>query len=459
VAFGRDLVAGERVGSFEIEELISRGGFASIYRARNSAIGRQAAVKVLHKYLCSSVAMLRRFQQEAQAVNLIKHPNIIDVFEFGELADHRPYFIMEWLEGKNLHDHLDAHGPFAEAEAVNLMEDLGAALAAAHAVGVIHRDLKASNVILVPAGQWFHVKLVDFGIAKLAGGAAPSEISALGMRLGTPWNMAPEQILGLPVDARADIYALGVLFHQVLTSKLPFTGKTPAEVEQHHLNDPPPHLVDVSAAIDALVQHCLEKERERRPQTMKEFLHALRRSVTGPRSRGRVASVPAVGLRIELQLEAGTHVDEAAIEMLEQAIIDSRRACGKAGLDIALDQASTLVAVTPLPGDPEQSRTLRWSVLRAAVGLALELGKRQPRLRAALNLHVAPVLTRGEGSDIDYLGGDLLGVGGWVVRDPDGGVVITKAVAEGIEERLISEPLAQDPGLLVVAAIRGAGSR
>jgi serine/threonine-protein kinase len=464
VAYGADLEPGTMVGHYEIEKLASRGGFASIYLARHAAIGRQAAVKVLHKYLTGSVAMIRRFQQEAQAVNLIRHPNIVDIFEFGELPDGRPYFVMEWLEGANLAEHLEAHGRMSEPDAYNLMEDLCAALAAAHKVGVVHRDLKSSNVILVPAGDWFHVKLVDFGIAKLVSGTSAGEISALGTRLGTPWTMAPEQILGLPIDERADIYAVGVLLYEVLTGQLPYAGKTPEEVEQRHLNALVPSaaaLAPVSPAVDAVIRSCLEKERERRPQTVSELIHALRRAASGPSARRErtIGAGLAVGLRVEARIDIGKTVDEALLDELDRVLIEARGACERAGLDLAIDHANALVAVQALPADPGEARALRERVLRAAVGLRARLRPGSSPVRVSIAVHVASLIRRVAGDEVDYVGGDLLCAGPWAAEQSDDGVTVTDAALDGLSEHFLHEPLEGRPGLSSVVAYRSAGSR
>src|SRR6266478_5793915 len=173
--------------------------------------------------LAPSPEMVERFVREARVVNRIRHPNIVDIYEFGELDDKRPYFVMELLEGTSLASIVERRGRLSPAQALSYLEPVCDALRAAHAAGVVHRDLKASNVAVVKEGDPPRVKLLDFGIAKLVR-TAPGErgLTAVGQRIGTPYAMAPEQIRGGAIDARVDIYALGVLLYQLLTGRYPF---------------------------------------------------------------------------------------------------------------------------------------------------------------------------------------------------------------------------------------------
>src|SRR5262249_13246467 len=161
--------------------------------------------------------------REARAVNLVRHPNIVDIYDFGELPDRRPYFVMELLEGLSVSALLEERGVIPASETLSIVEPVCAALQAAHDVGVIHRDLKASNIFVVRRGSESVIKLLDFGIAKLVQpGAGGRGLTSAGTRLGTPYAMAPEQIRFGPVDARTDVYALGVLLHHLLTGRHPF---------------------------------------------------------------------------------------------------------------------------------------------------------------------------------------------------------------------------------------------
>jgi eukaryotic-like serine/threonine-protein kinase len=277
--YGEDLGIGARVGRYIIEERCGRGGFATIYRARHKIIGHTAAIKVLHRRLVTSTRIVERFIQEAHVANRIRHPNVVGIYELDELPDGRPYLVMEWLDGRDLEQELRARGPLPMTEALPLLEDLASALRAVHAAGVVHRDLKASNVLAIPRGASLAIKLVDFGIAKLVDDDE-GPASSTDARLGSPTSMAPEQLLDDAVDVRTDIYAFGVLTYHLVTGQLPFNAPTIAELEDMHLRLPAPRASDVapiSPVIDAVIQRCMEKRPNARFQTCDELTAALRR--------------------------------------------------------------------------------------------------------------------------------------------------------------------------------------
>src|SRR6267143_3515328 len=236
-----ELAPGDRAGEYLILGTIASGGCGTVYTAEHRVLGRKAAVKVLHSQLATSPEMVERFVREARVVNRIRHPNIVDIYEFGELGDKRPYFVMELLEGTSLASIVEQRGRLTPAQALGYLEPVCDALKAAHAAGVVHRDLKASNVAVVKEGDPPRVKLLDFGIAKLVR-TAPGErgLTAVGQRIGTPYAMAPEQIRGGAIDTRVDIYALGVLLYQLLTGRYPFISGDPVEMERLHVEAPPP---------------------------------------------------------------------------------------------------------------------------------------------------------------------------------------------------------------------------
>ena len=284
--YGEDLGIGARLGRYIIEERCGRGGFATIYRARHKTIGRLAAIKVLHRRLVTSKNIVERFIQEARVANMISHPNIVDIYELDELPDGRPYLVMEWIDGRDLDQEVRARGRFLAHEALPLLADIAAALRAVHAAGVVHRDLKASNVLTIPSGASLAIKLVDFGIAELVDDSENSSASSTEARLGSPTNMAPEQLLDGPVDVRTDIYAFGVLTYHVVTGRLPFNAPTVSELEEMHLRVPAPRASDiapVAPGFDELIQRCMEKSPDARFQTVDELVGALHR-ITRPRT-------------------------------------------------------------------------------------------------------------------------------------------------------------------------------
>jgi serine/threonine protein kinase len=277
--YGEILATGALAGSYVVDALACEGGFASIYRAHHVHTRERAALKVLRLPMACSERLTLRFRQEAEVIRRLRHPHIVRIFEVGELYDGRPYIAMEWLDGRNLAQELRARGWFSEQEALALITEICGAVAAAHHHGIIHRDIKAENVIAVPCGAWFSTRLVDFGIAKLtAPGDLPILVTAQTI-LGTPQSMAPEQILGLPVDARTDIYALGVLLYALVTGRLPFDGDTIVELEEMHLHATPPSasaLAPVSPRFDAVLARALAKRKEDRHPSVAAFLDALR---------------------------------------------------------------------------------------------------------------------------------------------------------------------------------------
>ncbi|MBI4955306.1 MAG: serine/threonine protein kinase [Myxococcales bacterium] len=236
VAEDAELAPGRMVGEYRIERRLGQGGFGTVYAAVHPVIGKTAAIKVLGRAFSSSPQMVSRFISEARAANKIRSANIIDIFGFGALDDGRHYYIMELCEGLTLEQRLRDFGPLAPPLAVAVLRGVARALDAAHEAGIVHRDLKPDNVFITfdddgkPA-----VKLLDFGIAKLLGDdTTVSHKTRTGAPVGTPHYMSPEQVNGLPVDRRSDIYALGVMSFEALTGELPFRGTSLLQLMTQH---------------------------------------------------------------------------------------------------------------------------------------------------------------------------------------------------------------------------------
>ncbi len=277
-----DLAVGTPVGEFVVERKLDEGGMATVYGAVHPVIGKRAAIKVLSATMSADRVQVLRFVQEARAVNEIGHPNIVEVFGFGELPDGRWYFMMEWLKGETLF-HRMSGGRLPLEEILHIADLVCEALEAAHDKGIVHRDLKPANVFLVPVrGQLATPKLLDFGVAKLMmserdpGIAGPQTLS--GQVVGTPSYISPEQARGLPVDGRTDLYALGVMLYEMVLGALPFDATDPAELLNLHISSPPlpPHSIwpEVPPALEAVILGLLEKDRDRRP-TAREVRAAL----------------------------------------------------------------------------------------------------------------------------------------------------------------------------------------
>jgi serine/threonine-protein kinase len=264
---------------------------AEVYLGVHTTLNRPVAVKILHGHLSGDPSLLQRFRAEAQAVAGLRHPNIVRILDF-DVADGSPYMVMELVEGMSLGDYLQGlHGlgTILPLEAVaKLALPIGSALDYAHAQGIIHRDVKPANVMLRAGAAPIHPGLplqpdvepilTDFGVARIAGGITQT---ASGTILGTPAYMSPEQIRGLPVDARSDVYSLGIIVYEMLAGKLPFDGETetPASILMKHLNEPPPPLADTSQPIREIVERALAKDRDHRYQRAGDFCRDLARAV------------------------------------------------------------------------------------------------------------------------------------------------------------------------------------
>ncbi len=278
------LAAGTLVGEFAIEVQIGQGGFGAVYRARHPLIGKRAAIKVLSDDVGASANAVARFVQEARAVNEIQHPNIVDIFSFGQLLDGRHYFAMELLEGQTLDAFLRKRDPLSMRELATILDPVVNALDAAHKKGIVHRDLKPENIFLCfNDGRMTKVKLLDFGIAKLSGeslqGGASQPKTKTGSPLGTPAFMAPEQALGREVTAAADVYALGVVCHLALTGEPPFYADSLINLLALHINAPAPpmstHNRELAREFDAVVLRMLAKDPDERFASAGEALDAL----------------------------------------------------------------------------------------------------------------------------------------------------------------------------------------
>ncbi|MBA2538151.1 MAG: serine/threonine protein kinase [Deltaproteobacteria bacterium] len=279
-----ELAPGTQLGEYRIEKFLGGGGMGDVFTAIHPKIGKRAAVKVLKKEL-SNPFNIQRFVDEAKVVNTIGHPNIVDIFAFGEMPDGRCYFVMELLIGQTLRERI-ARGPLASSEVREILKPLTRALDAAHAKGVIHRDLKPDNIFLVEvAGEKPIVKLLDFGIAKLAKADHRVEQTKSGVMVGTPQYIAPEQAKGHTIDARADIYALGGITFEMLTGRPPFVADNAMEMIAKHLMEAPPKpssiVSTISAELDSLVVAMLDKEPARRP-TLGDVALIIDRMKQGP---------------------------------------------------------------------------------------------------------------------------------------------------------------------------------
>jgi eukaryotic-like serine/threonine-protein kinase len=294
-------------GRYRIEKAIGRGGMGVVYLATHAVLSKKLAIKVLKGQMAKDEETVQRFRQEALAVTAIGHEHIVDITDFGRLPDGAAYFVMEYLEGMALTDLVQRGGSLPMADAIGIVIQIASALGAAHARGVVHRDLKPDNVFLINRGNSSRfVKVLDFGIAKVGG--ASSRLTKTGMVFGTPHYMAPEQAAGQPVDARTDIYALGVMMYEMFTGKVPFDADTFMGILSKHMFEPPvppsTHNSQLGVLEDVILT-ALAKKQEDRYQTMDELVAALKAIVPSGMitvgARGPNGSVPAPSLADALE--------------------------------------------------------------------------------------------------------------------------------------------------------------
>lgn len=298
-------------GRYRVKGRIGEGGMGRVYVAVHEAIEKRVALKVLNREYSANVEVVERFKQEAISASRIKHPNVIDVFDFGQLEDGSCFIAMELLEGQDVGELLSTRGYVEPDEAIRILLQVAKALALGHSRGVVHRDLKPENVFLqnTPEGERI-VKIVDFGIAQLRGSdevaAGPGRqrrLTKTGMIFGTPEYMAPEQAKGLDVDSRTDIYAAGVILYELLSGGVPFGGESFLDVLNQHVLAPVPPLTTyrpdlaLSDELEAVLLRMLEKNPEDRFQNMKEVARAL---LATPEGRELQAQLSQAGADIDL---------------------------------------------------------------------------------------------------------------------------------------------------------------
>ncbi|GMV19773.1 MAG: hypothetical protein AMXMBFR56_79970 [Polyangiaceae bacterium] len=307
-----ELGAGDRLGDYEIVRELGHGGFGRVFEVVHTALGKRAAAKVLNPERAARPDVLRRFLREAQAGAKLAHPGIVEVFDYGQLDDGRPYFVMELLTGKSLAALLDERGHLELEDALPILGSVAEALDAAHAGGIAHRDLKPANVFL---DERSGIKLLDFGVAKLLGDddSITTDETAI---IGTPHYMSPEQSRGRPIDTRADLYALGVLCFRVLTGRLPFDADDPVGILVQHAAHPSPTPSSVrpglTPEVDRAVLAMLEKDPAKRPSSATTAVRALSMAPAGRRGTWRWVALAAVVVGTGVAVLSGRRPPAAA---------------------------------------------------------------------------------------------------------------------------------------------------
>ena len=251
-----DLI-GKNLGKYQIRQEIGRGGMGAVYRAYDPGLEREVAIKVLAPHLTWESHFVDRFRREAQMVAALNHPNIVIIHAIGEQGGFH-YLVMDLVVGEPLSTLIRRHGPLPPAQVARILSQVADALDYAHSRGLIHRDVKPGNILVDSEDR---VTLTDFGIARAVEG---TRLTMTGMSLGTPQYMSPEQIVGNPVDARTDVYSLGVVLYEMLTGRVPFTADTPVAVMHMQTNTPPPsprtHMPSLPREVEQVVLRALAKD-------------------------------------------------------------------------------------------------------------------------------------------------------------------------------------------------------
>jgi signal transduction histidine kinase len=460
------------VGEWRVERHLASGHYGSMYLADDPARGRKVAIKVLHPELVSFGEPFIRFLREARILDLVRHPNVVEIYDSGVLSDGRAYLVMEHLEGEDLGSHLREHGRLPPPRALAILEPVCDALSHAHARGVIHRGLKPSNVFLC-RGEPQRIVLLDFVLAKLSERGS-IEVTSSRIAVGSPSSLAPEQIRGHTVDERSDVYGLGVLLYQMLTAREPFENRSWVAVQQMHLHAPrprPSRYAPLPAQLDEIVMRAMSPDPAARQPTAQAFLEAVRGALD--ESSGSVAQpaagsgsgsavpvrvddapgpLPALAPALAVYVEARVNLtagdedtpppdDDQVISAIDTVLGRAARAFSERGFQAALESSDAVLYVRPLSADLDASMRERHEAIMAALDLQRTLSgyaDAGPWLCVNVTLHngVARFL------DDRPFDGDVLAVEAWAPETALGGVVGTAHMFDGLGAQIepVDEP-------------------
>lgn len=373
---------GTVVGNYQLHAILGRGGMGTVYSGEHIYIRKKVAIKVLHASFVQYEEAIRRFLSEARAASSIQHPNIVDVTDFGPMPDGGVYFVMEYLEGTSLEDHIEKEGVLPLHRALNIANQICLALAAAHEKHIVHRDLKPENIMLirkpgrrdvirvVPPEQnasgfimereevYDFVKILDFGIAKVHTPDQAVPQTMHGAIFGTPEYMSPEAARGEDVDHRADVYSVGVILFDMITGRPPFEAETAAEVLAMHINTTPPSPRalalhnEITEACERLILRALSKNPDDRHQSMDEFREEMQHcygSVAYRRNASSIPGAPSIGkegrkARLTEELDEWLRSDDSrmTIEQARALALVGHALDGAAPQDLSPDEEERL---------------------------------------------------------------------------------------------------------------------
>ncbi|AKT35922.1 serine/threonine-protein kinase [Chondromyces crocatus] len=380
-------------GKYRLAERIGGGGMGDVFRAEHVLAGRSVAIKFLHPELADNRELSTRFFQEAQAVNRIRHPNIVDVIDAG-VGDQGPYIVMEHLDGESLGMALARFGRLEVDAAVGVAIPVLEALDAAHRAGIVHRDLKPENIFIAfdPGRNQAVVRLLDFGIAKMLDAEGPS-LTRTGVVFGTPDYLSPEQAMGdQPIDGRSDLFSLGVLMYEVLTGNRPFRAPTAVATAYRVVNAEVPRLaaagVTVDAKLEAIIHKLLNKEPGKRFQLASDVVRELERAI--PEAGRRAAALGRIiNVQRRMALSQGTNASPGAVNAPEPDRLSSSRDRLRHGFPLDIPQMVRVPPAAVLSTSPRQSDSVPPRApepVRAAPGASLSDALRARNEAAAVQI-------------------------------------------------------------------------
>jgi serine/threonine-protein kinase len=300
---------------YSVDELIARGGMATVYRGTDLRLGRTVALKVLGGVLVNDPDFVERFTQEARATAALAHPNVVAVHDQG-ISDGYPFLVMEFVQGRTIREIMAQSGPFTSAHALEIIGAVLAGLSSAHDAGFVHRDIKPENVLITNDG---HIKVTDFGLARVISDTPVSD-STGAVLLGTMAYLSPEQVQQLAVDQRSDVYSCGILLYEMVTGLVPFTGTSPLDVAYQHVNSyvaaPSSIQPDVPPAVDHLVLAATRKSPIERIQSAREFRDGVVRAISAvPRAEALTTALPLQNTQVIPTPVRGAHRATGAVPL------------------------------------------------------------------------------------------------------------------------------------------------